>query len=228
MIAAVFGQPRPDIGEHDDHQRRQVEQHHEPGIARAGRKPARGPWRARCALPSAIAIAKRRATRASVTPRLKASAPDRASSTIASETACGSGSRRAPTMCEPANHAASSSATETSRSSQVHSFGPGAVERAGIELLRRADEFRRRRSRRARDRAPRVGRFVGQRPAWNSLRDIADDRSRARRRSSSRSRGASRCHSAGESARISFGLALAAKKRSSSARLLRAQPPSNT
>src|SRR5207248_547760 len=55
------------------------------------------------------------ATRASVAPRLKASAPERASSTMASATAWGSGSRRAPASCEPAYQAAIKSASEMSR-----------------------------------------------------------------------------------------------------------------
>ncbi len=66
--------------------------------------------------PSSIAIANDTATRASVTPRLKASAPERASLTIASATDCGSGNSRWPANCEPAYQAAIISASETSLS----------------------------------------------------------------------------------------------------------------
>src|SRR5262249_51151498 len=68
--------------------------------------------------PSAMAMTKATATRASVVPRLKASAPERASSTIAIATACGSGSMRAPASCEPAYQAAINSASETSRATK--------------------------------------------------------------------------------------------------------------
>src|SRR5882757_2528963 len=101
------------------------------------------------AAPSSIAIANAAATRASVTPRLKASAPERASSRIASATACGSGSRRGPASCDPAYQAAISSASEMSLTAKAHSpylilvlFLGRAVEGAGCELARRADQLR--------------------------------------------------------------------------------------
>ena len=73
-----FRQARPYIGKHDDDQRRQVEQHHQPGIADPVRQPDAA-HREPDAVPSTMAIEKAAATRASVTPRLKASAPERAS-----------------------------------------------------------------------------------------------------------------------------------------------------
>ena len=66
-------------------------------------------------LPSSIAITKAMATRASVAPRLKISAPLRASLTMASATVCGSGNRRGPASCAPMVQAMMRSASETSR-----------------------------------------------------------------------------------------------------------------
>src|SRR5207302_1078457 len=91
--------------------------------------------------------------RASVAPRLKASAPERPSSRTASATACGSGSRRAPANCEPAYQTAMSSASETSL---APTFTPQRP--AGRRFQRRARvparRAPRRRSRRARDTEP--------------------------------------------------------------------------
>src|SRR5512132_4441878 len=90
--------------------------------------------------PSAMAMTNAAATRASVAPRLKASAPERASSTIAIATACGSGSRRAPASCEPAYQAAISTARETSRA--PNSFPRRRpVESSRREFARRADKL---------------------------------------------------------------------------------------
>ena len=58
-----------------------------------------------------------------------------------SATACGSGSSRAPASCEPTYQAAISSASETSLAPQQIHSAAGAVERAGVELARRADEL---------------------------------------------------------------------------------------
>src|SRR5262245_33770650 len=93
--------------------------------------------------PSAMAITKATATRARVAPRLTASAPERASSTIASATVSGSGSSRAPAIREPAYQAAISSASETSRAAK---FVPRllrgrAIERARRQLTRRPDQL---------------------------------------------------------------------------------------
>src|SRR5712692_1410169 len=87
-----------------------------------------------------MAMRKETATRASVTPRLNASAPERASSTIASATACGSGSRRGPASSEPAYQAAISSTSEMSRAPTLIPRGR-PVERAGRKLARWADQL---------------------------------------------------------------------------------------
>ncbi len=72
-----------------------------------------------------MAIAKDAATRASVTPRLKASAPERASVDDArGRPLAARGSSRGPASCEPANQTASMSASEASRSATIHSLGP--------------------------------------------------------------------------------------------------------
>ena len=91
-----LGQAGPHIGEHDDHQRRQVEQHDQPGVAQPVGDPRAAHHEARTACRATMAIANETATRASVAPRLNASAPERASLTIASATDCGSGSMRGP------------------------------------------------------------------------------------------------------------------------------------
>src|SRR5262249_12787850 len=106
-------------------------------------------------------MANETTTRASVTPRLSASAPERASFTIASATACGSGSMRTPAICEPSAQTAKNSRSEASLTSTAAPLAPmrrkrysrkasetlaslgrgGLVEGAGGELTRRADEF---------------------------------------------------------------------------------------
>ena len=144
------------------------------------------------------------ATRASVAPRLKASAPERASATIASATACGSGSRRAPGNVragEPGRDAAARA--RASRSSRFIRSAR-AVERAGIERLRPDRQVG----------AADLGEHAIERAARPPLRrraagagcprGSAGGRSRARRRRSTPMRGASRCHSASDAARISL------------------------
>ena len=56
------------------------------------------------AAPSVIASAKERATRASVTPRLKNSAPERASTTMVLRTVAGAGNICSPAMSDAAHH----------------------------------------------------------------------------------------------------------------------------
>ncbi len=56
----------PDIGEDDNHQRRQIEQHDQPWIGIAVDGFASGPWRSRAATPSVKAMANAPTTRASV------------------------------------------------------------------------------------------------------------------------------------------------------------------
>ena len=130
--------------------------------------------------PSAMARVNATATRASVAPRLNASAPERASSTMASATASGSGSRRAPANCEPAYHAAMSRMREMSRAPK---FTP--PRRGGRRFRPRARALVRpaqsHRSRPARVQSPRIGLFFGDRPTHDALTvALAVDGERAR------------------------------------------------
>src|SRR5262249_47515760 len=130
--------------------------------------------------PSAMAMTNATATRASVAPRLTASAPERASSTMASATACGSGSRRSPARLEPAYQAAISSASEMSRAPKSLPRGR-PVESAGRELARRADQLRAADFREHEVEGARVGLLVGERPAHDAFAvALAIDRERAR------------------------------------------------
>src|SRR5215472_6823794 len=107
-----------------------------PSRSAARRRPITSPK----AVPSAIAITNEAATRASVTPRLKASAPERASAMIANATDCGSGRSRSPARCEPSHQAAISSPSEMSRSTtSIPRARP--IEAAGIKLPARADQI---------------------------------------------------------------------------------------
>src|SRR5919201_4998922 len=88
--------------------------------------------------PSVMEMMKATATRASVAPRLKASASERASSTMASTTAWGSGSRRAPATCEPAHQAASDPAIARVRD-QGHLFWDGILGDDPIAVIEQRD-----------------------------------------------------------------------------------------
>src|ERR1700704_515731 len=130
--------------------------------------------------PSAMASVNATATRASVAPRLKASAPERASSTIASATACGSGSRRAPASCEPAYQAAMSRTREMSLAPKLLPCG-GAVEGSGRELARRPDQLRTADIGEHEVQGPRIGLLFGDRTAHNAFAiALTVDRERAR------------------------------------------------
>src|SRR5712671_6012528 len=91
------------------------------------------------AAPSAMAMAKERPTRRSVTPRLTKRSPELASLAMARATACGSGSWRGPAKWAPTYQAAMSSANETSRAATFSI--PQTVERAAVEFACRSYEF---------------------------------------------------------------------------------------
>src|SRR6266566_7800881 len=117
--------------------------------------------------PSVIANVKARATRASVTPRLKNSAPELASVIIAVSTAGGGGSFSAPASRAAIHQVARNTANDRRRSISVS--GTGAVECAGIEFLRRSRHVAPADRRQHSIENTRVGFFVGDRPARNSF-----------------------------------------------------------
>src|SRR5712675_2774522 len=117
--------------------------------------------------PSVIANVKARATRASVTPRLKNSAPEWASVIIAVSTAGGGGSLSAPASRAAIHQVARNTVNDRRRSISVS--GDRAVECAGVELLRRPHNFATAdRGQHAIENA-RVGFFISDRPARNPL-----------------------------------------------------------
>src|SRR5882757_1817102 len=89
--------------------------------------------------PSVIASVKASATRARVTPRLKNSAPERASVITAASTAGGEGSFAAPVSSEAIHQVAMKTTKDRRRSTSVSR--DRLVEGAGIELRRGADQF---------------------------------------------------------------------------------------
>src|SRR5215472_10704078 len=91
------------------------------------------------ALPSDIASTKASATRASVAPRCRNSAPDLASAIITLSTAGGEGSFAPPTNSAAIHQVARKTANETRRSTSVS--GACVIERAGIELCCRPDQL---------------------------------------------------------------------------------------
>src|SRR6266702_8242235 len=90
------------------------------------------------ALPSDIASTKDSATRASVAPRCRNSAPLEASAMMTLSTAGGAGSFAPPTNSAAVHQIASSRAIDRRRSTSVS--GHGVIEGAGIELGRRSDQ----------------------------------------------------------------------------------------
>src|ERR1700716_3001382 len=90
------------------------------------------------AAPSVIASVKERATRANVTPRLKNSAPDLASATIAASTAGGEGSFASPASSAAPHQVARNTANDKRRSISVS--GDRAIERARIKFARGPDD----------------------------------------------------------------------------------------
>src|SRR6185295_2487016 len=117
--------------------------------------------------PSDIARVKASATRANVAPRLKNSAPDLASAIIAASTVGGGGSFASPISSEAIHQVAMNTANDSRRGTSISR--DRVIERAGIEFLRRTDEFAAAgRCQHAVERA-RVGLFVGERTARNSF-----------------------------------------------------------
>src|SRR5229473_3283982 len=89
--------------------------------------------------PIDIASVKARATRASVTPRLRNSAPERASVIIAASTTGGGGSFSGPASSAAIHQVARNTMKDRRRSTSVS--GDRVIERAGLELLRRPDQL---------------------------------------------------------------------------------------
>src|SRR5687767_440342 len=89
--------------------------------------------------PSDIARMKARATRASVAPRLRNSAPDLASAIIAASTVGGGGSFASPTSSEAIHQVATNTEKDSRRGTSVSRNR--VIERTGIEFLRRPDKF---------------------------------------------------------------------------------------
>src|SRR6516225_4367830 len=91
------------------------------------------------ALPSDIASTKDNATRASVAPRCRNSAPDAASAIITLSTEGGEGSFAPPTNRAAVHQIATNRAKERRRSTSVS--GDCVIEGAGIELGRGPDQI---------------------------------------------------------------------------------------
>src|ERR1700749_3137578 len=91
------------------------------------------------ALPSVIASTNESATRASVTPRFRNSAPVLASVSIACSTSGGGGSLALPSSSEAIHQVTTNNATDSRRIASLPRYG--AIERAGIELRRGPDEI---------------------------------------------------------------------------------------
>src|SRR5439155_11169338 len=119
------------------------------------------------AAPSVIANVKARATRTSVTPRLKNSAPELASSTIAASTAGGGGSFSPPASSAAPHQVARNTVNDRRRSISVS--GDCAIECAGGKLLRPPDNFAAADRRQHAVENARVGFFVGDRATGNSF-----------------------------------------------------------
>src|SRR5262245_9664247 len=131
--------------------------------------------------PSAMAMTNATATRASVAPRLNASAPERASSTIAVATACGSGNRRAPASCDPAYQAAMSRTSEKSLAPKNSLPRGRPVEGSGRKLACRADQLGAADLGEHAIERPRILLLLGRRPAHDALAvALAVDRKRVR------------------------------------------------
>src|SRR5512147_1593892 len=90
-------------------------------------------------VPSVIASTKESATRASVTPRLRNSAPLLASVIIACSTSGGGGSLALPTSSEAIHQVTTNTATDSKRIASAPRYG--VIERAGIKLRRRPDQI---------------------------------------------------------------------------------------
>ncbi len=219
-----LGESGPDIGEHDDHQRRQIEQHDQPGIGEpvgdAGAahdeadRPSRAPWRWRTRRPRAPSVA----------PRLKASAPERASSDDRERyrLRVGQQARRPRAASRHTRPRSAGRARRAWRPSSCPAAPAGRTCRKGARVPDRPARCRRSRP------APGTGR--GHRPpppraaGARCLRCSAGDRSRARRRRVTRMRGASRRHSGSEAARICLACTARHRGTGRSAERLRVGP----
>src|SRR3974390_1909018 len=119
------------------------------------------------AVPSVIASTKARATRPSVAPRCRNSAPDPASANITLSTAGGEGSLAPPAKSAAIHQVARNRTNDNRRSTSIS--GDGTIEGAGIECRRGPDELT------ASDRGQhmiehaRIGLFFIDRTARNSL-----------------------------------------------------------
>src|SRR5438309_1530006 len=91
------------------------------------------------ALPSDIASTKASATRASVAPRCRNSAPLEASAMTTLSTAGGEGSFAPPTNSAAVHQIARSRAIDRRRNTSLS--GDGVIEGAGVELGRRSDQI---------------------------------------------------------------------------------------
>src|SRR5229473_4147600 len=119
------------------------------------------------AAPSVIANVKARATRANVTPRLKNSAPELASATIAASTAGGGGSFSPPASSAAPHQVARNTVNDRRRSISVSR--DRMIECAGVKFLRRSHNFATADRRQHAVENARVGFFVGDRAARNSF-----------------------------------------------------------
>src|SRR3954451_7057718 len=119
------------------------------------------------AAPSVIASVKASATRSSVTPRLKNSAPERASVMTAVRTAGGAGSFAGPMSSAAIHQLARNTANDNRRTTSVSGYR--AVEGAAFELRRRPDQFAPADFSQHAVKNARVGLFIGDRPAWDAF-----------------------------------------------------------
>src|ERR1700688_2803631 len=119
------------------------------------------------AAPTVIARMKAMATRAKVTPRLKNSAPERASAIMAVSTTGGGGSFAGPASSAAIHQVATNTRNDSRRSTSVS--GNRVVEGAGLELLRRPDQFAAADIGQHAIEHARIGFFVGDRAARNSF-----------------------------------------------------------
>src|SRR6266702_3084490 len=117
--------------------------------------------------PNVIARVKASTTRSRVTPRLKNNAPDLASALVAARTTGGAGSFASPASSAAIHQVARKMANDSRRSTSVS--GDRMIERAGIELLRRSNQFAAADPRQHAIENARIGLFVGDGAAWNAF-----------------------------------------------------------
>src|SRR4051812_48696686 len=119
------------------------------------------------AAPSVIARVKASATRANVTPRLKNSAPDLASASMAVSTVGGGGSFASPASSEAIHQVAKNTANDSRRGTSVP--WDRVKECAGLEFWRRPDKFTAADLSQHAVEDARIGFLVGDQATWNSL-----------------------------------------------------------